>query len=433
MKTILLSKTRRLKLALLIVMTATTLVSHSQQLVFSNSSHESGSPAAGTDGAIYRFPSVANNVDALVKINGRSSSLVTLTSIDVTNAGYDKAFQPQISYNNGTVASAQSWWMEFKVTFVNKNTTTPVNLTNVYATEVDLDGDNSKLHEVASFYSPSSFILENPTNLSVSNLTQMLLGILTNVGKTFDGVVADHNGIDTFATNLMVTTQYNNINSFTYRAGGSTTGASSKTDRQYSVYFKNFNYTAPIITLPITLESFNAVLNNNKADLTWTTAQEMNVSHFVIERSFDGKNFTDAGNVSAYGNSFDRKNYSFSDNLANTSQTVIYYRLRSVDNDGKSQLSAIRIIRIGKQGELVKMVTYPNPATSELRITVPANWQNREVLVEVFNPNGQQVKAIKDNNASQTETIAINDLATGFYFIKATCGNESAQQKFIKN
>lgn len=94
-----------------------------QELVFQNSSLQSGT--AGADGAVYRFPSVNLFQDALVTISGRSSNLVTLSSIDLTNTGFAKAFQPQIEYNNGSVNGAQNWWMEFTISFVDHNTSTP--------------------------------------------------------------------------------------------------------------------------------------------------------------------------------------------------------------------------------------------------------------------------------------------------------------------
>src|SRR5690348_9146065 len=53
------------------------------QFVFRNATLAAGT--AGADGAVYRFPSVATGIDALVKINGRSSSLVKLVSIDLSN------------------------------------------------------------------------------------------------------------------------------------------------------------------------------------------------------------------------------------------------------------------------------------------------------------------------------------------------------------
>ncbi|HET6995609.1 MAG TPA: T9SS type A sorting domain-containing protein, partial [Chitinophagaceae bacterium] len=92
----------------------------------------------------------------------------------------------------------------------------------------------------------------------------------------------------------------------------------------------------------------------------------------------------------------------------------------------------VRIIRLGKQSDLLNLVMYPNPATNELRVTVPAAWQNKPVMLEVYSLNGQKMKSIQNNASGQTETIAVNDLANGFYLLKASFGSESVQQKFIK-
>ena len=85
-------------------------------LVFKNAVLESG--VAGADGGVYRFSDVSTNIDALVKITGRSGSLVTLVSIDINSSGWDKAFQPEVTYNNGTATGVADWWMEFEISFV---------------------------------------------------------------------------------------------------------------------------------------------------------------------------------------------------------------------------------------------------------------------------------------------------------------------------
>jgi hypothetical protein len=66
-------------------------------------------------------------------------------------------------------------------------------------------------------------------------------------------------------------------------------------------------------TLPLTLLNFTASRNNNVISLTWQTSNEVNTSHFNIQRSADGLNFTNAGNVTAKGNSTLTNNYSFID------------------------------------------------------------------------------------------------------------------------
>jgi hypothetical protein len=66
--------------------------------------------------------------------------------------------------------------------------------------------------------------------------------------------------------------------------------------------------------------------------LTWRTAVETNNSIFIIERSTDGRNFSNVGTVKGAGNSRLVKNYNFLDPNANAPKC--YYRLKQVDFDG---------------------------------------------------------------------------------------------------
>jgi hypothetical protein len=184
------------------------------------------------------------------------------------------------------------------------------------------------------------------------------------------------------------------------------------------------------LALPVKLASFSAVLNNKKAELTWKTAEEVNVNYFMVEKSNDGINFTDAGMIFAFGNSNSEKAYNFSDNLATATEPVVYYRLRSVDNDGKTELSETRMLKLSKaqQAGLV-ITTYPNPVANELRITNPGTWQNK---YEIFSLSGQVVSKTTVAAASQTETTNISKLQSGVYMVKATCNGEIASQKIVK-
>jgi hypothetical protein len=186
-------------------------------------------------------------------------------------------------------------------------------------------------------------------------------------------------------------------------------------------------------TLPVKLTSFTATLNNNKADLKWNTATEINTSHFVIEKSINGTQYSDAGLVFATGGMDAKASYLFSDNVNTAQEGVIYYRLRSVDVDGKSQYSDIRTIRIGKQtSNSISILTFPNPVVNELQITIPNKWQNKKVTYEIFNSNGQVAQKSQTASGSQTETIRVSNLSSGLYIVRVSCDGEIAQQKIIK-
>lgn len=193
------------------------------------------------------------------------------------------------------------------------------------------------------------------------------------------------------------------------------------------------NYSSPIL-LPVKLVSFSAMLNTDKVDLKWVTSSEKNVSHFSIEKSTDGINFSEAGVVFAFGNTSETKNYSFTDGSINASQAgVIYYRLRSIDIDGKSELSQVKTIRIGKRNEQsISILTYPNPVSAELHVTIPSSWQGKKVSYELLNSNGQVMQRNIAATGSQTESMKVNSLTPGFYIVKVTCNGETAQQKIVK-
>ena len=250
----------------------------------------------------------------------------------------------------------------------------------------------------------------------------MVAGVVAN---SPDGVlVLNANGSFTFTPNPGFTGP---TTSFTY----------SLLDNGYSPMSSNVaTVTLTYVvggSLPVSLVSFNAMLgNNNRVNLSWTTASELNVSHFVIEKSTNGSLFTDAGTVFAAGNSTAEKNYGFVD-LVNGAQVVIYYRLRSVDFDGKSALSQTRIIRLSKSDDAtISVLTFPNPVISDLRVTIPANWQNKKVLYEVFQANGAVVLKSENNNSSQTETLNMRTVAPGLYIVKVSCNGQTSQQKIIK-
>lgn len=185
-------------------------------------------------------------------------------------------------------------------------------------------------------------------------------------------------------------------------------------------------------TLPLVLKNFSAVVNNKKINLDWTTGHEKDLSQFVIERSTNGIEYTQAGTVQSLGNSTAVQKYSFCDVLNTSATGVVYYRLKMMDSQKRYQYSMIRLVRLGDASTEVKVQAYPNPVVNELRITIPAAWQNKQVSYEVYNLNGIVVKRVTSANASQTETLNVQSLGTGNYVVKASTLTESASERIVK-
>lgn len=91
------------------------------------------------------------------------------------------------------------------------------------------------------------------------------------------------------------------------------------------------------IVVPVTLIDFSASEKSGKSLLLWSTATEINSSHFELERSTDGRNFETIGTVNANGNTNTRIDYQLFDYYPETG--VNYYRLKIIDKDGQFEYS----------------------------------------------------------------------------------------------
>ncbi len=409
---------------------AFSVSSFAQVLSFQHPTLESG--VAGQDGATYRFSHVNDTTDALVFINGRSSSLVTLVNIDDTTSGYATAFQPIVTYNNNVASSATDWWMDFGIEYVKTGTTQGVSLMSMTGSALDVDGNGSSIAEYVSFYYMQTYSLATNTQMTISNLLEFVGGIFGLIGEKFVGSDINYPGIDSANTGVMVNTIYSKINYFRVRTGAQSTNAGPGSTRDYSFAFATVGAAAN--ALPVELMSFNATLAPKGVALSWATAKEVNTSNFVIERSFDGVEYSDAAMLftESDGNSNQELDYNYTDKLNTANQGFIYYRLRMVDKDGKFTRSNVVVIRTGAAAEAPVVSVYPNPVVNDVFVAVPATWQNKPVSVEVYNNNGQLVKHVSNSSAGQTEMVDVKSLTSGMYIVRVSNGTQIATQKIVK-
>lgn len=172
-------------------------------------------------------------------------------------------------------------------------------------------------------------------------------------------------------------------------------------------------------TLPLNLTSFKVQNNTTgKNLLSWTSSDEVNTSHFSIERSTDGITYTEVGSVAATGSGAGQ--YNFSDITPNPSANY-YYRLKMIDLDGKSRYSSIA--RISGESANLQLSVFPNPAATGT-ITILSDKTQEISIVNTF---GQLIKTVRLVKGSQV--INLDGALPGVYFIKSDRG----VLKFIRN
>jgi len=408
----------KLHTRLLILLTAFSFTASAQNLDFSNYTLQSGTNLSV--GAVYRFSNVTSTgtVDALVTVTTLYN--LQLKSIDSAYTGTAPGFQPMVSSINGK----GDHYALFHIDFVQAGTSTPVNMVNFDGTFFDLNGSN-QINEYASIdMANDSWHYANGTpGVSVTQTGNLIQGTSTNSSLS--------QSIDTAnqSNSFVVTSSF--ASSFDVKFGFNQTSNGWSGNDQFSLLFHG---SAPATSsLPVMLINWNAAYINSNIALKWTTTSERNASHFIIERSFDGSDYSDIAMLFAAGNSDISVNYSYNDKVPAGNSGIIYYRLKMVDMDGRYTTSDIRIVRIGKSEEGLKILAYPNPVVNDVRVTIPQNWQGKNISYRLTNASGQLIKSYSVQYASQTEVIAMSHVPAGMYIMSVTNGSETAVQSVVKS
>ncbi|MGZ5220935.1 MAG: T9SS type A sorting domain-containing protein, partial [Chitinophagaceae bacterium] len=243
------------------------------------------------------------------------------------------------------------------------------------------------------------------------------------------GPVQNYVNIDTLGTPVMATYSYENKSKISFRYGAKSGSIISNAgERLNSLWFKGFNLIAPSI-LPINFYSFNVSYDKKNAQLNWAAQADDNLGHFIIEKSTDGVSFREIGQLPAS----DRvSNYNYTDAAVSSVTGLVYYRIQSREKTGEVNYSPIKIVRLSKDAS-ASITVYPNPVQSVANLTLPFHWQNKTVLVSIYNSNGALLKNMSIKTASQTETLDFQHFSRGIYVVKAQCNDESSEQRILRN
>jgi len=190
--------------------------------------------------------------------------------------------------------------------------------------------------------------------------------------------------------------------------------------------------------LPVSLIDFNGLYRDNgNVELNWTTTFESNSNHFEIERSFDGARWETAGSVKAQGFSSVKKSYRFNDNVGrNTANKKdLYYRLKMADNDGKTALSRILVVRVYNSRSTKMISVSPNPAKNDIVANIQLN-EAAVVVLKVFNSVGSEMmrKTVKLGEGSNSIMLdGTSRMQPGMYMLEVIVNNnERMLVKLIK-
>jgi hypothetical protein len=390
-------------------------------------------------------------LDAIVKVTALVDAQLEDVDDDAANSDASGTivavpdwFAPRIKANfNNFACTDRRGYVEFLVTFYPHFTGTilpvPYQVAGLNFVHYDMDG-----HTVGSngwFKEIGYEQVINATNpqLLVNSPTE-----LTNGGtqpgnyNLYSGSTVERNGVSQCAE-VAIMAKYSSPQSslsfrmgYDYRAPTSSCSGNQEATvyRQYGARFAcmSFPTGGP---LPVSLINLSASYQNGISTINWTTAQEIGIGRYEIQRSTDGVNFTGVGSVTSR-NMQSIQHYKFEDNTTSINAKYLYYRIGIYDNNAGYKVSTIVAVRT-EEWKNTEMVISPNPSRGHAQLLLKSATQE-DAMISLIDVSGrqvsvQQVPLQKGNNSLDLPDLS--RLPNGLYTVKLIAGKNVLTTKLV--
>lgn len=196
------------------------------------------------------------------------------------------------------------------------------------------------------------------------------------------------------------------------------------------------NNSCPLRPLPVTLTRFDAKRQDANTLLSWETASEQHSRGYEVQVSTDGRTFRALGFVQSQseGAQVSRRTYTYIDTEKGKSG-VRYYRLRQIDFDGKEGTYGPQVVSFGKANALAALEVAPNPFSSGVTLTLPAQEGTRSGTVVVTDMVGRTVfnqPLLLNAGTSQVQLPELSSLPKGLYHLRLSLNGEQQAVKLLK-
>jgi hypothetical protein len=215
--------------------------------------------------------------------------------------------------------------------------------------------------------------------------------------------------------------------------------ASAASNGHTWIYFHNqtgsgmfLGCTVPI--LPMAFSNLQAYPVGEAIHLEWQVQDEANYSWHVVERSTNGFDFAEVGREPSVRAGALAHQYGYVDEVEGIAAgTPLYYRIRSIDQEGLEALSPVVTAQLGARGEFhVRIV--PNPIQQgETTEAIYYADGDGNVPYSIYDMNGRLMlqgngEAMAGRNVMELPT---QGLAAGVYLLRMTCGGKQATEQIL--
>lgn len=202
-------------------------------------------------------------------------------------------------------------------------------------------------------------------------------------------------------------------------------GVSLATDGYYTLGSRNITASP----LPVELLYFTAKLNDNRVELTWSTASEKNNKEFTVEKTYDGIHFETVATLPGAGTSSMRHFYSCTDDQPYDG--LSYYRLKQTDLNNGTTYSPL--VPVETAPDHSGLSIFPNPNDGILNLLNERGW-NGAVKVEIYDAAGKLMLSRSFSNPGGETGLTLDTgktLSSGSYSVKIINGGSSTTRRIV--
>lgn len=201
--------------------------------------------------------------------------------------------------------------------------------------------------------------------------------------------------------------------------------AGSYYESSVGAYIESDKNAAP---LPVTLISFNAVKEGTRVALEWTVADEVDFSHYELEKFNETTlEWSVLATINARGTDNSIISYQEYDQKPVIGKN--FYRLKMVDFNTDYEYSETKVVLFEEGGSLGEFVVTPSLAKNNIQIEYQLIGNSKEREFTICALDGTELMRVMLNQ--NDKHIDISALSQGIYFVKDV-NNQGTSKKIIK-
>jgi len=184
------------------------------------------------------------------------------------------------------------------------------------------------------------------------------------------------------------------------------------------------------IVLSVQMISLTGNRSGDNINLNWNVAANEMASHYEVQRSTDGINFTTIGSVNA-GSQIGNQSFVYNTTDQNTERS--FYRLRIFNKSGQVEYSSI--VSFNKNNSNKNIVTIlNNPVSDKLSLSITSH-NEHSLKLRVMDISGRTVLQTHLNAANGNTQISVpllSGMNKGTYIVELTGASLKYTGKFVK-